>query len=150
MGYREQSKLSLAQTNTTQQTVSALVENPETFRLLASAPLTPMGIPLVSPFIMATQQEPSLRLSDFNLDGIKQSSIEMVEEDIAPPMLVIPECETLTMQRTEEKENTQVPGILDIFPEKSSVSPDPVPTTPETRAESSRDEDKIFNAADEM
>jgi hypothetical protein len=139
----------LAQTNITQQTVSAMVENPETFRQLASAPLTPMGIPMVSSFIMAAQQEPSIRLSNFNLDGVKPSSTEMIVEDVTPPMLVIPEFESLTMKRTEEKEHTEVPGILDIFPEKSSVSPDRVPTLPETPAESSRNVEEI-STADEI
>jgi len=146
--YREQSKLSVAQTNITQQTVYELVENPETFRQLASAPLAPFGIPMVSPFIMATHQGPSIRLSDFNLDGVKQSSTEMVEENATPPMIVIPEFDSLTMKRTEENENAKVPGILDIFPEKSNVSP--VPTSPETRAESSREEDEILSSDDKI
>ena len=65
------------------------------FRQLASAPLTPMGIPMVSSFIMASQKDPSIRLSNFNLDGVKPSSTEMVEEDITPPMLIIPEFESV-------------------------------------------------------
>jgi hypothetical protein len=64
-------------------------------------------------------------------------------------MLVIPEFESLTMKRTEEKEHTEVPGILDIFPEKSSVSPDRVPTLPETPAERSRNVEEI-STADEI
>jgi len=148
--YRQRSKISLAQTNITQQTVGSMVENPETFRQLASAPLTPMGIPMVSSFIMASQKEPSIRLSNFNLDGVKPSSTEMVEEDITPPMLIIPEFESLTMKRTEEKENTKVPGVLDIFPETSSFCPDRVPTSPEAPAESSRNVEESSTTADEI